>query len=147
MTKDQPTYTASQVCKALGIPHGTLNSWAHAGYFESFDAAETTAGKARDFTFNDAIRLGIIRLLAGIGAPKRGIKGVLGFWQGYHAATDEELTEIRMRVNTSGELFDMTTNVGNRPSPLPSALDLLIHVGQIRNDLSERLVPQNVPQT
>src|SRR5437762_3383898 len=52
-----PTFAAKQVCAALRVSHGTLNSWAHAGYFRQFDAAVTTPGKARKFSFEDLLRL------------------------------------------------------------------------------------------
>lgn len=53
------TLAAKQVCATLGVSHGTLNSWAHAGFFRQFDAAVTTPGKARRFSFNDLLRLRI----------------------------------------------------------------------------------------
>jgi len=52
-----PTFAAKQVCAALGVSHGTLNSWAHAGYFRQFDAAVTRPGRARKFSFHDLLRL------------------------------------------------------------------------------------------
>lgn len=53
----KPTFAAKQVCAALGVSHGTLNSWAHAGYFRQFDAGPTTPGKARKFSFDDLLIL------------------------------------------------------------------------------------------
>jgi hypothetical protein len=54
-----PTFAAKQVCAALGVPHGTLNSWAHMGFFREFDAATTTPGKARKFSLDDLFLLSI----------------------------------------------------------------------------------------
>jgi hypothetical protein len=65
--EQSPTFTAGDVCRALDVPRGTLNSWAHHGWFEGFDSQETTPRKARQFTLPDLIRLAIIRTLTGQG--------------------------------------------------------------------------------
>jgi DNA-binding transcriptional MerR regulator len=61
------TFAAKQVCAALGVPHGTLNSWAHAGYFHEFDAAITIPGKARKFSLDDLFYLSIMIRLIDLG--------------------------------------------------------------------------------
>ena len=62
-----PTFTAGPVCTALGIAHGTLNSWAHSGFFERLDAATTTKGKARRFTLRDLAWLSVWTLALDLG--------------------------------------------------------------------------------
>ena len=54
------TYSAKRVATALMIPHGTLNSWAHEGYFSALDGVETVPGKARAFTLLDVMRISLM---------------------------------------------------------------------------------------
>lgn len=61
------TFSAKQVCAVLGVPSGTFFSWAHHGLFARLDAAVTTQGKARRFTFKDLIRLAISKQLLDFG--------------------------------------------------------------------------------
>jgi DNA-binding transcriptional MerR regulator len=64
---EKPTFAAQDVCKALAIPRGTLNSWAFHGWFEGFDAERTKPGQARKFTFDDLTRLAILKRLVDFG--------------------------------------------------------------------------------
>jgi MerR HTH family regulatory protein len=63
----KPTFTPKAVCQALGIPSGTLNSWAFHGWFKGLDAEKTTPGKARRFTLDDLLRLAILKHLVDFG--------------------------------------------------------------------------------
>jgi hypothetical protein len=68
----EPTFTAKAVCAAIGVPHGTLNSWAHAGVLRRFRASTTTPGKARRFPLRDLIMLAAIKRFSDLGiAPER----------------------------------------------------------------------------
>jgi len=65
--RKEPTFTARDVCRALDVPHGTLNSWAFHGWFVGLDAEKTTPGKARRFTLSDLFRLAILKYLVEFG--------------------------------------------------------------------------------
>jgi hypothetical protein len=54
-------YPPSVVCAALGIPSGTLGTWAKRGLLANFDAAFAKRGKPRSFTLKDALALALIR--------------------------------------------------------------------------------------
>jgi hypothetical protein len=64
---EKPTFVAQDVCRALAVPRGTLNSWAYHGWFEGFDAERTKPGQARQFTLDDLIRLSILKRLVDSG--------------------------------------------------------------------------------
>lgn len=66
MRKEQ-RFTAKDVCAAVQVPHGTLNSWAYKGLFRHLSAAQTTPGKARRFTFRDILVLAIMKQLLDFG--------------------------------------------------------------------------------
>lgn len=61
------TFTAKEVCAALAVPRGTLNSWAYHGVFKELDAPSVTAGKSRSFTRRDVHTLAIFKSLIGLG--------------------------------------------------------------------------------
>jgi hypothetical protein len=65
--RKEPTFTAKDVCQALNVPHGTLNSWAFHGWFVGLDAEKTTPGKARRFSLRDLFQLAIMKQLVDIG--------------------------------------------------------------------------------
>jgi DNA-binding transcriptional MerR regulator len=61
------TFSGQEVCQALGVPSGTLNSWAYHGWFKGFDAEKTKPGKARQFTVEDLVRLAVLKHLVDFG--------------------------------------------------------------------------------
>lgn len=61
------TFSGQDVCRALGVPSGTLNSWAYHGWFKGFDAEKTVSGKARQFTIEDLMRLAVLKHLVDFG--------------------------------------------------------------------------------
>jgi DNA-binding transcriptional MerR regulator len=95
------TFTAKQVCAALGIPRGTLNAWAHAGYFFGFDAEFTRPGKSRRYSPDDLSRLAIIKYLVDFGVSMHQAR----IWAdiSVHYMNSETPTKIRA-VLSSGSL-------------------------------------------
>jgi hypothetical protein len=70
-------YLASRVAGVLGVSHATLNNWAHAGYLNMLDVAETTPGVARHFTSFDVFRLMLMKELIDRGrSPEAAAKTV-----------------------------------------------------------------------
>jgi len=65
-------FTPKTIVAALGIPHATINTWAHRGLLADMDAAETRKGKARSFTMSDCLALALLReaALRGIDVPE-----------------------------------------------------------------------------
>lgn len=61
------TFSGMDVCQALDVPSGTLNSWAYHGWFKGFDAEKTVKGKARQFTVEDLMRLAVLKHLVDFG--------------------------------------------------------------------------------
>ena len=150
MTSQERTFTAKQVCAALGVPRGTLNAWAFGGYFELFEAGHTSQGKAREFTLSDVSKLALIRHLANLGISKERIKRILGWWIDYN---NHNIGEPKMRI-----LCHADGNFSIVPFDYPlhgEVIELIINTWQIFGDICERLmpgwgrggVPQNVPQT
>jgi hypothetical protein len=61
------TFSGQDVCQALGVTSGTLNSWAYHGWFKGFDAEKTVPGRARQFTVEDLMRLAVLKHLVDFG--------------------------------------------------------------------------------
>jgi hypothetical protein len=83
----EPTFTAKQVCAALSVSHGTLNAWAHAGWFVHLDAAQTIPGKARRFTVSDVFTLAIFKTLLNLGVSGK----ESAFWAQLSMSEREEI--------------------------------------------------------
>jgi hypothetical protein len=61
------TFSGQDVCQALGVTSGTLNSWAYHGWFKGLDAEKTVKGRARQFTVEDLVRLAVLKHLVDFG--------------------------------------------------------------------------------
>src|SRR3569833_475344 len=68
--EDEPTFVASAVCAATGVPRGTLNWWATHGVLRNL--SPTVPGKARRFTVKDAFVIAVLKELTDFGiAPEQ----------------------------------------------------------------------------
>jgi hypothetical protein len=68
-SRREPTFTITEVCKALPVPRGTLGSWAHhhPDFFRKLDAGTTVPGRARQYTRKDLTKLAIFKRLLDFG--------------------------------------------------------------------------------
>jgi DNA-binding transcriptional MerR regulator len=136
-----PTFAAKQVCAALGVPHGTLNSWAHAGFFREFDAATTTPGKARRFSLNDLVRLSIMSRLLDVGFPTRKAKSLSQLCL-HHIETISP-TKIRMLTYPDNREEILLDDHKSGPEPI---LELIIYPRMVVAELKRRLAEADDPK-
>jgi hypothetical protein len=61
------TFRARDVCQAIGLPVGTLSSWKQARVLHNLTAGQTSQGKARKFTVEDAVYLAITKAITETG--------------------------------------------------------------------------------
>jgi hypothetical protein len=124
-------FTAKEVCAALNVPRGTLNSWAHAGYFKQFDTPATNQGKARIFTWNDLLRLAIFKLLTDNDISAK--SAILWAW----VAVEYMKTESQYRVAWYPDRMALVS--GNRKAGPDALLELTIFPHAIAAHLRQRL--------
>jgi hypothetical protein len=130
--KREPTFAAQEVCRALGIPHGTLNSWAFHGWFEGLDAEKTTPGKARRFTLADLFRLAILKRLVELGITAE--KARPWALQCVDYMEKEPISEMNVMIYDDGEIYHIAG-----PAPAGALLRLTIYPTEIVRTLKERL--------
>ena len=65
----EPTFTAREVCGAIGIPRGTLNHWAANGYLTGLGLEGVSAGGTRRYTAVAVLALALLRHLVDLGIP------------------------------------------------------------------------------
>jgi DNA-binding transcriptional MerR regulator len=131
---DAPTFSAKQVCAALDVPHGTLNSWAHFGYFKGFDASETTPGKARKFTLRDLVKLATIKTLLDFGLTSDRARGVASIAvRGMDARSPQKIRVLLYADNNEAVLLD------EQESAAGAMLELSVYPQAIIDELKARL--------
>jgi DNA-binding transcriptional MerR regulator len=134
------TFTPAAVCKAFGIPSGTLNSWAYHGWFDGFDAERTKPGQARKFTFNDLIRLAILKRLVDFGIRAEQAKPLATLC----VVLFEDpsiISEFSVSFGAEGSQAEMWAN-GNRisePSGTEPVVKITVYPKAIIDALKERL--------
>jgi hypothetical protein len=132
----KPTFAASDVCQALDVPHGTLNSWAYHGWFEGLDAEKTTPGKARRFTLADLFRLAIIKYLVEFGiTAERARPWAL---QCVKYMDQVPVSEMHVLIYRDNQMFHLG-ELMREPPPPGALLRLTIFPAEIVKTLKERL--------
>ena len=134
------TFTAKAVCAAVGLSHGTLNSWAHSGLFKKFTSAATTPGKARQFTHEDIVRLAVIKRLTVFGiAPSRAAQLASDLVY-FAAAYGPLMTEFNYRVHDHGEESALPNDgLVSPPQRTDALLKLTIYTEPLFADLLDKL--------
>lgn len=130
------TFTPRQVCIALNVPHGTLNSWAHAGLFKGLDAEKTVPGKARKFTLRDLRYLAVMAELLYIGMSAERAR----YYAAYCVRNWPE--SLRIEAHPSAFVDTEMLLVGNEEPDDPEAtptLELKINPKPISDLMDERL--------
>lgn len=132
-----PTFAAKDVCRALNVPHGTLNSWAFHGFFKGLDAEKTTPGKARRFTLADLFRLGILNYLMsfGISAERARVWAMQCVSYMDHAP----LSEMTISVYRDHDEIRLDGELMSEPVAPGILLRLTIFPAEIVRTLKERL--------
>jgi DNA-binding transcriptional MerR regulator len=111
------TFSGKDVCQALGVPSGTLNSWAYHGWFKGLDAEKTTPGKARQFTLEDLVRLAVTKHLVDFGVAAERARPLAALCVQYFDASpmpefslsfDGKSEEIGLGEDTSKALVKLT---------------------------------------
>jgi hypothetical protein len=75
------SYSASAVCRAIGMPRGTLNAWAFEGILRNLDSPYTEPRVARRFSEYDALQLAITNQLR---SPPLGVAPLSGLaWSNF----------------------------------------------------------------
>jgi hypothetical protein len=133
-----PTFIAKQVCAALDVSHGTLNSWAHAGFFREFDAATTTPGKARKFSFND-----LFRLLLSVYCSDFGFAPATSRKLSNLALDNSDYLRIRIVQYADNSEDILLDDQQYKDNP---TLELSIFPDAIRDELSRRLAASDDPK-
>jgi hypothetical protein len=129
------TFTAKQVCSAVPIPQGTLNSWAHAGLLRDLSGAETTAGRARRFTLDDVFFLAILRQLLDFGVSSRYAKPWSEECVYQMRRHGKDATEMSVRIYQD-EMQISLNNIAARPNEF---IRLVIYPWRIVDGLEARL--------
>jgi hypothetical protein len=135
-----PTFAAKQVCAALGVPHGTLNSWAHAGYFREFDSAFTTPGKARKFSLDDLFYLSIMTHFLDFGISARTAKS----WSKTCAHHMKILSPMQIKMLLYADGRDEVLLDNQEPQP-EAIFELTIYPQTIFAELKRRLAAADDP--
>jgi MerR HTH family regulatory protein len=142
-----PTFTPKQVCAALEIPHGTLNSWAHSGVLLGFDAELTEPGKARRYSFADLTRLSLMKYFILLGMPVGKSRALSTVCYRYIIESRPvEVRQIQLLMSVDGNfswtlLNDDTIEkrfpVGSSVPPIP--MELIIYPSEILAEVMRRM--------
>jgi DNA-binding transcriptional MerR regulator len=136
MRQRAPTFAARDVCRAIDVPHGTLNSWAHHGLFKGLDAAKTTAGRARRFTLSDLYRLAILKQLIDFGISAENARQWSTLCVQY--MDQAPVSEMHVLIYRDGPMVHLG-ELMNEPIPPGTLLQLTIYPFEIVKTLKERL--------
>lgn len=131
-----PTFTASDVIRALDIPHGTLNTMAFKGLFKGLDAEKTTKGKARNFTLPDLYRLAIMRRLLDFGVTADRAREWAMMCVNY--MDKAPVSEMNVLIYPNEQLVHLG-DLMDEPAPPGAILKLTIYPRAITKDLKEKL--------
>jgi hypothetical protein len=138
MRQRAPTFAARDVCHAIDVPHGTLNSWAHYGLFKDLDAAKTTPGKARRFTLADLYRLAILKQLIDFGISAERARQWSTLCVKYMDLAGPSLSEMHVLIYRETEMVHLG-DLMDGPPPPGALLRLTIYPAEIVKTLKERL--------
>lgn len=125
------TFTASEIVQALGIPHGTLNSWHHQGLLRNLDAARTIPGRARKYTRADSLALALIKIASDTGL------GVLKFIANYAPIAARDYLADGNRVRILSVTYDIdaagepVTTVAYQEAPVSCLVSTQFNLGAI----------------
>jgi hypothetical protein len=133
----QPTFAAKDVCQALGVPHGTLNSWAFHGWFIGLDAEKTTPGKARRFTLADLFRLAILKYLVEFGVSANRARDWAHQCVGYMDRSP--VSEMHVLIYPNDDWMIHLGDLMREPIASGALLRLTIYPVEIVKTLKERL--------
>jgi hypothetical protein len=133
-----PTFVAKDVCHALDIPHGTLNSWAFHGLFRDLDAATTKPGRPRKFTLADLFRLAIAKSLLDFGISGENARSWSTLCVSY--MDQAKITEMWILIYRDFVQVHIVGDLEGLELPPPGALlRLTIYPLEIVKELQERL--------
>lgn len=145
---DPPTFTPKQVCAALEIPHGTLNSWAHVGILEGYDAEFTRKGKARHYSVRDLIRLSMIKYLMKLGMTLPYASSWVKRFSGTDLSTPD--TWVRVSVLLDGSIrnsaiWEAQSERLRPPEPEEEvAFEMIFYPARIISNALSRIAPSKV---
>jgi hypothetical protein len=141
------TFTPKQICAALEIPHGTLNSWAHSGFFRGFDSESTEPGKARRYSLGDLTRLSLMKYFIHLGIPVGRARAIATVC--YHTITDLsplKITKFKFLMSMDGsfhmpllnnETIETRLPVGTPAPPIP--MEVVVYPSVILAEVLRRI--------
>jgi MerR HTH family regulatory protein len=125
------TYSGQDVCRALGVTSGTLNSWAFHGWFKGLKAEKTVPGKARQFPIEDLFRLAVLKHLVDFGIAMERARPLALLCVQYF--DQQPMTEFSLSFDGTNE------EIGLGGDASKALVKLTVYPMQIIRTLKERL--------